>query len=170
MCDDSADRTDVPAANTRRKLEDRAAYVEKQVLPWLTEHLKMRAVGFQVFPAVQAAIFIAYGQVRHAAIPFLGMAVCVSFLLWDFRNISVFRRLHKLAVEVFEDEFLCAHPELRGLHAGQDKIIGDGLGKSGPIGVLANLGSHSVALGLMVFAALAVWGYFAFSPLPPLKS
>lgn len=143
---------------------DIASYVEKQIIPWLTEHLRMRSVGFQVFPAVQATVFIAYGQLQDQSIPILGLVLCIVFVLWDVRNINIFIRLHRLAQELQEDKLL--EGKMDGLHAGATTIIQEGLFQYGFRKVFSNLGSHTVAIFLMVFATMVLWARFLITGPP----
>ena len=146
----------------------RTAYVEKQVMPWLIEHLRVRTVCLQVFPAVQATIFAAYAYEHEhdPAIAWFGICVCLAFFLMDSRNRSVFRRLHGVARRLSEQYVLGV--ETDGVHGGAIQLIDEGYFKGSingnqrglgdrAYGALKGLGSHTMALLVMIAFALAAW-------------
>jgi hypothetical protein len=90
----------------------------------------------------------------------------LAFVLWDIRNILIFRRLHQVAWDVCEKAVLLGRTD--GVHGGGITIIDQGFGKKVVLeesrndvqvrlGFLRNLGSHTVAIFLMIAMAIAVW-------------
>ena len=63
-------------------IADVGGYYCKHVMPWLIEHLRMRATGLQVFSAIQGGLLIGWSAHHHWALPVVGLISCLSFHLW----------------------------------------------------------------------------------------
>lgn len=137
------------------------AYVEKQIIPWLTSHLQMRNTGLQVFTAVQGALMVAYSTKQFLPIIALGLASALAALQWDARNRDVFRRLHTLAERYSERELFGVAEDgmaVDGMH--RQALIS--IKKSGEFNLCqlllsAGHASHTWSIRIVVFACAFAW-------------
>lgn len=150
----------------RNKNEIRRAYVERQIIPWLTGHLQMRNTGLQVFTAVQGALMVAYSSSQFIPIAILGLASALAAILWDSRNRDVFQRLHSMAEQLSDREVFGTEPSgfaIDGLHRQAQGT----LSQSGKLSFGSGLRSHTWAIRIVVSTSALVWVSLVFTRFCP---
>ena len=137
----------------RQKFE----YVEKQIIPWLIAHLQMRNTGLKIFVASQGALLFTFINKEHWALSILGMAGCLSCMLWDLRNRDVFFRLHSLAEELVDKSMF--EGGLKGMHTQAILTLKDSGNSNPDISKYSGFASHTWAIKIMIYTIACLWGY-----------
>lgn len=138
-------------------------YSEKHVMPWLIEHIKLRALGFQIFSAIQGALAVAAANLMNDnqetlwPIAAIGLSSCISFWIWDKRNRFVFRFIHKLLNEEIEKKMFT--PTMQGIHGLTMNLQGEHEKRLGlpTFGEVGSYQSHTMAMKIVNLACVFMW-------------
>jgi hypothetical protein len=133
-------------------------YFQKHVIPWLVGHLSMRSTGLQVFTAIQGGLMIAWGTRPNWSLPLLGLASCLSCLLWDSRNRFIFSQLHKLGEETVDRVVFGVGSDgyaNNGIHRMSVDTLSDS-GRYNPFR-LRTIASHTWAIRIVIVVSTIVW-------------
>jgi hypothetical protein len=127
----------------------RLEYFQKHALPLLTEQLKFRGLGLQIFLASEAVLFNAWAQHKHWLIAIIGLGACLSLFLWDLRTQQIMGTIHEWG-QVIADQYFFPLANGRpkdGVHV----VFGKPPGKRWWSINWRRTRSHTVALGFMIF-------------------
>lgn len=147
----------------------RLDYFQKHALPWQMEHLKFRAVGLQIFVAIQAGLLVAWSSLRIWPIAVFALAACLSFWLWDSRNRFIINKVHEWGREM-ADKLVFPTDSSGQPRDGVHVAFGLTLQASGKhVPALAGFKSHTWAVRILLLAAVILWVGLMLFP-PPAKS
>ena len=135
----------------------RLEYFQKHALPWQIEHMKMRSIGLQVFIPTQGVFLGAWGYSKLSLIPWLAIASCLCWFLWDQRIRFVIGRVHEWGRELADRQLFPLDQQGRptdGVHV----AFGDALERSGRLTPPPSAWqSHTVAIRLLLLTACILW-------------
>lgn len=132
-------------------------YFQKHALPWQFEHMKLRAIGIQVFIPIQGVLLGAWSVSGSCFIPWFGLVSCLSLFLWDERTRFIIGRVHQWGRELADCHFFPLNKDSNptdGVHV----VFGETLRQSGSL--VPNprgLKSHTLAIRILAVAAFVIW-------------
>lgn len=148
--------------------EARLDYFQKHALPWQMEHIKFRAVGLQIFLAIQVGLLVAWSSLRIWPIAAFALVACLSFWLWDSRNRFIISKVHSWGREI-ADKFMFPTDGSGQPQDGVHVAFGLTLQASGKVFPrLSDFKSHTWAVRILLLAAVILWVGLVLFP-PPVK-
>lgn len=132
-------------------------YFQKHALPFLLEHIKLRAIGIQVFIPIQGVLFGAWHFSQLPFIAWFGIASCIYLFLWDERIRFIASKVHEWGRHLADRHFFTLDKDgnpTDGVHV----VFGGTLRDSGRImPPFRAWKSHTVAIRFLLLTATVTW-------------